>query len=1148
MVPSRSTPPATTAPPEGLWPEAWQEWVALLPQGLLLIDREGCLLEANGVARQMLGLPEGRLDRLDLHEARWRSITPDGSPLAPGDYPFEQAFRTGQPVVRQRLGWGRPGGDTLWLEVSALPRAGGQVLLSFEDVTSHHLTEAILAARSRLVARAATTDLRALLTATLDEAEHLTGSCIGFFHFVEADQDTLTLQAWSTRTSQLFCKAEGAGMHYPVHLAGVWADALRTREAVVHNDYAALPHRKGLPEGHAHVAREVVVTVQRNGRVVALLGVGNKPFAYGAQDVDLVQRLADLAWDLVEQKRAAQALADSEHRFRLISEQARDLVYVYRLGPDPGFEFVSPSAMALHGYTPEEHYADPELGRRIVHPDDLPLVEAMVADPERAPSYLRIRWIHKDGRVLWVDQSLSFHRDAEGRIQAVQGVARDVTVEVEAHRALQRAYDELGLAQQAASVGLWDWDLASNQLTWSTELFHIYGLDPAVDRADYETWRRVVHPDDLQEMEARLAEVLSGKQEVPSEYRILRPDGSTRWVRIRGGLVRDGEGAALRLAGVCLDITQEHEAREQLAQSEARSRSILRTALDGIWLLDGKGRFLEVNGGACLMAGRVRSELLTLHVLDIEAEEDATAFQSHLARIRAAGADVFRSHHRRKNGSVFPVEVSATYLADADQYVAFVRDITERQRAEEALRASEQRARASSELLTAIFESPKGVIIYALDRALRYTAYTDSHRDSMRALWGVDIAPGMDILSCISDPEARARARQHFERALAGESFVVEEEHGPVPQQRTWSEHRHAPIRGAQGAILGLTVFVIDTTDRRRSEAALQESESRLRRVVQESPYPVMVHASDGEILQVSDSWLAITGYGPEVFRDIRSWLAVGHRDQAGSVESAIQAFHAEGLQRRETDYTIWTAQGEARDWRVCTVPVGHLSDGRGIVTTMATDVTARNRALAELQASEARAKSMLRTTRDGVWLLDTDGRILDANDAVCRALGYTKAELLRLRVSDIEAMESPAEVGAKVAQVIAEGSALFEGWHRRKDGSIFPVEISTTYLPDLGQFVAYLRDITARLASEVALRASEQRFRTTLDQMAEGCSIFDQDLTYRFINGVGAAHAGMPVDALVGRRVLELFPALEGGGLSQARLGMPSNPNPPDF
>ncbi len=176
------------------------------------------------------------------------------------------------------------------------------------EVRERKSNQAILAARLRLIALAPSHDLTELLRATLDEAEALTGSTIGFYHFIAADQRTIALQTWSSNTIRKMCQAEGEGQHYPLDEAGVWVDCVRQGRPLIHNDYASLPHRKGLPSGHAAIVRQLTVPVAREGRIVAILGVGNKPRNYSNRDLDVVAALADLAWDVVEGKRLADLL------------------------------------------------------------------------------------------------------------------------------------------------------------------------------------------------------------------------------------------------------------------------------------------------------------------------------------------------------------------------------------------------------------------------------------------------------------------------------------------------------------------------------------------------------------------------------------------------------------------------------------------------------------------------------------------------------------------------------------------------------------------------------------------------------------------------------------------------------------------------
>ncbi|MDX9974599.1 MAG: GAF domain-containing protein, partial [FCB group bacterium] len=196
------------------------------------------------------------------------------------------------------------------------------------DITARKRAEDIRQARLFLLEYADSHTVDELLTATLDRIEALTGSSIGFYHFIEADQETVFLQNWSTNTLLNMCKAEGRGSHYNMAQAGVWVECVQARRPIIHNDYASLPNRKGLPEGHASVSREVVVPVFRAGLITAIVGVGNKALNYDESDVDIVWQLADLSWDIVERKRKEEEIRRTAEEWRTTFDSITDMVSV----------------------------------------------------------------------------------------------------------------------------------------------------------------------------------------------------------------------------------------------------------------------------------------------------------------------------------------------------------------------------------------------------------------------------------------------------------------------------------------------------------------------------------------------------------------------------------------------------------------------------------------------------------------------------------------------------------------------------------------------------------------------------------------------------------------------------------------------------
>ena len=182
---------------------------------------------------------------------------------------------------------------------------------------------AVFELRNHLFEYAETHTLDDLLEETLNCVEKLTDSEISFYHFVEAAQRSLILKNWSTRTKHSFCKAEINETHYELAMAGVWADCFYQRKPVIHNDYASLPHKKGMPPGHATVVRELVTPVIRGDKVVAILGVGNKPLDYDERDVHIVSLFADLAWDIAESTRREKDLQERVKELTCLSAASR---------------------------------------------------------------------------------------------------------------------------------------------------------------------------------------------------------------------------------------------------------------------------------------------------------------------------------------------------------------------------------------------------------------------------------------------------------------------------------------------------------------------------------------------------------------------------------------------------------------------------------------------------------------------------------------------------------------------------------------------------------------------------------------------------------------------------------------------------------
>ena len=163
-------------------------------------------------------------------------------------------------------------------------------------------------------------------------AQAATSSRVGYLHYLNDDQNTIELGAWS-RDTRSFCTAV-YDRHYPISAAGIWADSARQRAPCVHNDYAAAPGKCGLPEGHSPLMRHLGMPVIDQGKVRLLIGVGNKDVDYDDDDVTALAFVAQRVWSLVRERRSVEQLLDIERRFRRIQEIAAVCGWEYDVDDD----------------------------------------------------------------------------------------------------------------------------------------------------------------------------------------------------------------------------------------------------------------------------------------------------------------------------------------------------------------------------------------------------------------------------------------------------------------------------------------------------------------------------------------------------------------------------------------------------------------------------------------------------------------------------------------------------------------------------------------------------------------------------------------------------------------------------------------------
>jgi len=392
-----------------------------------------------------------------------------------------------------------------------------------------------------------------------------------------------------------------------------------------------------------------------------------------------IQKMIGVIQDITEEMEAGERICESEELYRSAFEQA--VIGMAHISLDGRFLRVNRSPSDIFQYAAEEM-----LGRPVadfVHPEDRALLHDTLAQITLHQSTTRAavrRFIRRNGETAILSVSSSVIISARGEPRYVVTSALDVTASEQARMALARSEQRLRRAQEIANTGNWELDLATMRVWASDEAFRIYGLKKAEDNAvAFEIPKAMVVPEHRPMMDNALERLLRHDAPYDMEFRLRGADGGTRTVHSIAVAERDGAGRPLRVVGVLQDITLRRRIEEEYGKA-------LSTTLDGFWLCDRNVRIVMANDAICAMTGYSREELIGMRICDLEAGADFGEMRARRDRVLSSGAERFESRIRRKDGSVFDVEVSLSYIISSELTCAFLRDITQRKRSESHIR------------------------------------------------------------------------------------------------------------------------------------------------------------------------------------------------------------------------------------------------------------------------------------------------------------------------------------------------------------------------------------------------------------------------------------------------------------------------------
>src|SRR5215212_2688426 len=795
-----------------------------------------------------------------------------------------------------------------------------------------------------------------------------------------------------------------------------------------------------------------------------------------------------------ERERVEKALGRSEDRFRRGVEQAADAIFVHDL--DGNFVDVNRRACESLGYSREEllslTVADVEMNYA---PASLQkLWEQITSGPPRTLAGVHRR---RDGTTFPVEVRVGVF-EAEER-SLMLALVRDVSGRREVERKIRETETRYRtLVEQIPAVTYVQEPIDSDTpkaITYmSPQYGAMLGYPAETEILDEEHWLRMLHPDDRERVLAEELRTDQTGEPYRIEYRLIARDGRVVWVHDEATLVRDEEGNAQYWLGVQYNITEQKRTEEEFRKSEERFRATFEQAAVGIVQVGLDGEWLRFNDKFCDIVGYDREELGTVSVFQLVSPEDFERDFDRGVRMLAGELKDYTEEKLivGKGGRHVWINLTVSLVHDADEpryFIAVVEEIgkrkvaeEERKRTQEQLRQSEERFKVlAQEVVEGIILSENGKII-------------DANR-SVTEMFGYRLEEliGKDAME-LTAPEYREMVRQRIsdEDTIHYESMGLKKDGTTFPLE---IRPRHLPYSGRRIRVTS----VIDLTERKQAEEALIMSEERYRTLVEQLPaVTYMQEIENATLVYVSPQIESVLGYSPEEYLanpDLRSqtihpedrgWVLQEdmRTDETGepySVEYRRISYDGRVVWVRDDAVLVRDSEGRPLFWQ-------------GILT----DITERKHQEEALRQSEALYRTVVEQAEENIFLVNAKSRrVLEANDALLRSLGYTEDELKEMTLYDIVAHDQES-VDLNIGRIMVEGHrSLGERQYRRKDGSLADVEVNVSAVPYNGEraMCVVAHDVTERKRAERMLEEIREAERNRLARELHDSTL--QDIVY---------------------------------------------------
>ncbi|HEY9607590.1 MAG TPA: PAS domain S-box protein, partial [Allocoleopsis sp.] len=780
--------------------------------------------------------------------------------------------------------------------------------------------------------------------------------------------------------------------------------------------------------------------------------------------------------DVTQRKQAEAALAEKQQFIEQISESISAILFIYDAIEQRNIYCNRQIAEILGYSSPAVQALGAMLLPTLLHPDDSAKLAARMErfatakDGEIVETEYRMR--RADGKWCWLySRDTVFTRTASGQPQQILGVATDITHLKQVEEELRQSEEQLRLALEASRMGMWDWNILTNRITWSRGHEALFGLSPGAFDGSYAAFEECIHPEDRAAVAQSVNRARLGQQEYHQEFRVLWSDGSIHWIEGKGKVFYNSQGQAVRMLGTILDISDRKftEAQILALNAQLEQRVLKRTE--------------EL---------RRTNEELKQEIHEREQAEAALRLQAQRERLVTGIAHYIRQ-------SLNLDEILNTTVTQIRQFLECDRVLIYRTWSDGA----------GSVITEALAPGCPAIIGRPLpERIFPQECRQWYYQGRIRTVTDVEQD---DMAPCLANWLRQLGVKSKLVVPIVGQDslwgLLIAHQCGTPRRWQVWE----IELLSSLATQIAIAIQQAELYSQLAAELAERKQIQQQRdRFFNLSLDMLMIASLDGYCLHANPAWERTLGFTSQELTAYPFIEFVHPADRAAT--QAALANLAAGIPIYSFENRYCCQDGSYK-W-LCWNAVPFLEER--LVYAVARDVTDRKLAEQALQESEERFRATFEQAAVGICHCSLDERFFLFNQKFCDIIGYTPEETQALSHLDITHPDD-LDIESDYIQQILSGTWSSYSLEKRyicKDGSIVWVNVTGSLVRsatgEIKYGVAVVEDISERKQIEEELRESQLKYQTLFQIFPIGISITDRQGNLIEVNSASESILGV--------------------------------------